>query len=306
MSSFTNTFYDRYHNNPNSTLLFKFNNIINYVKDNEYCCFVEGNTDPLFYSNLKNYGILNNIDLEKYIYLRKQEKIDGDNSGKQGVIDSYNYLFKNKNRNLKKCIFIVDHDYSGLENYKVPKNNGITMTKPYAFENYFLEDRNIKTIFNFYNISNHYDEFITKLNEFIKNIDDYNRLKSAITRYNHTGFIGNDIRYKKIYSDKDIFNFNFKKKDVPFNMTNMNKEIENMKKAVYTSIGAKSYYEYTTLKFSNKREWIKGHIIYDYLYNYLKQIHNIDLNNDYKKIVNMLDVDIEIKKGTGEVINNEN
>ncbi len=296
---FEQTFRNGIQNQPQSSLIYKFSQTINYIEDGKYCCFVEGKTDPKFYSNLKN-KVFSNISNYLFAkYLENSEEL----LGKSAVIQSYNYIATKVSNKLDKCIFIVDHDYSGLDNYKVVNKNAISITKPYAFENYFLEDRNVKLIFDYYNISYDYDNFSNLVDKFVADIDDYNRLKSATTAYTNTNINNSLVVIPNIYKDqlRDIFYFDFKK-DPYFYIDRMNREVENMKKYVKNSVGANNYYKYTSINFSNKREWIKGHIIFDFLRVYLKQIHNINIFKNYNEIVNNMDVDIIIKDGNGKKI----
>ena len=123
---------------PVSGTLFELNNI--NLKDYNYFCIVEGNTDEKFYSNInKNIIDLNN-SIVYYVY---QQHIGNKKilEGKKRVITSYeNILIQNKfhkdlnkYKDLNKLIFIVDHDYDGID-----KEYNISVTKLYAIENYFV------------------------------------------------------------------------------------------------------------------------------------------------------------------------
>ena len=84
---------------------------------------------------------------------------------------------------LDRCIFLIDHDYEGALSSKVvvPETlrDNLTITKLYSFENYFLIEENIDKIFKLFGLDD-VNVFKQKLNNFVEEIREYNRLKSAI------------------------------------------------------------------------------------------------------------------------------
>lgn len=292
---------------PRSSNTIKFNQKLAYLKPDEYCCFVEGSTDPNFYSNISNYSFIKHIKFDNYLYINgKMNEI----SGKMSVINSYLDIKELFDKYMSKCVFIVDHDYYGYSDLNLPKNNHISMTEPYSFENYFLIESNIKKIFDYYNINQYYDNFIKMFNEFLQESDLYNCYKFSTTRY--FDLKGAKFNYKKLYSPEEIFYFKFSNSGFSFNKEKMDKEIHNIKNAIErwnqnpgnNIMGVKNDINYTYKKYSKKQENFVGHTVYDFLDQYLRQVHNININNDYDMIVPLLDVKmLKIQDGTGKLLN---
>ena len=289
---------------PRSTNTIKFNQKIAYLKPDEYCCFVEGSTDPKFYFNISNYNFIKKIQYNNYLFVNNSKN---ENGGKLSVINTYLDIKELFSKYMNKCIFIVDHDYYGYSDINLPKNNHISMTEPYSFENYFLIDTNLEKIFIYYNIGDYYNGFYKMFNDFLEQIDDYNNYKFSTTRY--FGFEGAKFKYHGIYDQNDIFSFKFSNNSFSFNKDKMIKEINNIKKTIdiwgrnprNNIMGVNNDINYTYKKYSKKQEYFRGHIVYDFLDQYLRQIHNININNDYDKIVPLLDVKLlKVQDGEGK------
>lgn len=294
-----NNFYDEFNNfrknQPNSRMVLEFAGVREYLNKDYLVCFVEGPDDKKFYRFIRNKNTFKEIDKDNYIYANN----DKDESlGKKCVLLMYDYINNNYKDSLDKCIFVVDHDYNGLNGYKVNKDF-ITITKPYSIENYYLNKDNLYLIFNYINHLDDYNDFIELLDGFIYDLSDFVRLKSTITNLKKdSGF-----RYFKLYDNNKIFKFDFN--NVPyFNVDYLNEEVKNMKKAISTNTSALNYYNYLSKEFSGKVEWIRGHDIYKLLKYYIRYNYNIDIDNDkiHSDIIKMIDVDIDIKNGLGEIL----
>ena len=289
--------------------IIKYNEVYKNKIDN-YLCFVEGTSDVCFYSNLSNYRFLseNNCD---YI-----DNMDCDFVGKDKVIQQFNFVKRNNPSDLEKCIFIVDHDFDGVLSSKLYVSESdkerFSVTKPYAFENYFLTTENIEKIFKYFGISDD-DRYVfeKKLDQFVEEIGEYVRLKSTTTAVCKKG-----SKYKcyigpsSIYKSRDIFDFNFKNDDdFYFDKDLLGEEIKSMDFAIKNADSMKAlvYYYSVAPNFVNKREFVRGHDIYNFLEKYLlqnfnKNIHQDRNNKKYIDIIHLLDVDMEFRNGFGYLI----
>lgn len=293
-NEFYNSFINARNNEPNSKMLIEFNLKRDYLNEDNYISFIEGPDDKKFYRFIKNHEIINKIDKDNYIYSNNDLK---EINGKKGVITMYKYIDSNFPSYLDKCIFLVDHDYNGLEGYNLVKDSGITTTKGYAIENYFFTKDNIQKIFNYLKLDDYYLEFDKKLKMFLYDILEFTRLKSTITNNRF-------IRVKNIYSNKEIFKFDFKNNNY-FDKNIMYQENQNMLNEIKKNNRAFEYYKTKSYSFTNNPLWARGHDIYNFLYEYLKQVHNKNINefNIYKDLVKILDIDITIKDGMGNILN---
>ena len=270
------------------TIHYKVNQFIN--QGNNRLCIVEGATDRLFYSNLSNYNIP-----YKYIYSTDRRGL----IGKEAVINSMYSIFgddKLKNR-INKCVFIIDHDYLGAVTEENRYNSSIqerfSITKPYSFENYFLTEENLKKIFDYYNL-NDCDKFIKIYNEFFEEIKEFIRYKYTQVRVD----MEENIKYKCTYDNIDIFEFSFSNGTYEFDKPKMIAEIISLKRHINNYPIAKKIYEEDSKEFVENNTYIKGHDAFYFLQKYLYDIHDIYLDEyceDYKELVKILDIDMDIK-----------
>lgn len=292
-NEFLDEFTSSRKNQPNSKMLIEFNQRRNYLDEGTYVGFVEGPDDRNFYSSIKSNDNLRNINHDNYIYSNNDSK---ENRGKKGVIVMYNYINNRFPYYLDKCVFIVDHDYNGLDNYDVSNKDAITVTKAYAFENYFLMGDNVRKIFHYLKIDDDYEHFMNKLKYFLYDVSEFVKLKSTITNNKF-------LHVNSLYSNNQIFTFDFSEKDY-FKFDYMEKENENMLNVIKRNKGGYKYYKNKTDIFTNKVDWVRGHDIFNFLSAYLKYFHDKDISNEkvYNSIVKLLDVDIEVKDGEGTVL----
>ena len=292
-----------------------------YKKD-KYC-IIEGSSDQYFYSNIKCIDF--NKSITEFLYNSKKNNnlyIDKGSEkrfvGKNAVIQAYYMINKNDKLSplLNRCYFIVDKDYYGLNsnfyhNIDEEMEKCFSITKYHSFENYFLTEENIRKIFDYlekkYEISiEEYEKYYNKLMQFVNEISEYNRLKSSIVAvYNKNTKYYSYYKpsYKKKYSDEEIFNFDFKK-DNFYNKEMLLEEVEILKKAVFDSPEAKAYFENESIKFEKNKEFIRGHNIYNFFEEYLKQVFELDILRgfEYGKIVSLLNVEMDFHNGIGEVV----
>ncbi len=302
-------------------------NIYKNDKNIDYICYVEGPTDTTFYGNLKNCP-LSNKKIEFISMPTSQEGAFSDEIGKEGVISRYFsiYRFPNYKKLLSKSIFIIDHDFEGLTSEKYDPGEldetVFTITKPYAFENYFLTKSNLQKIFSYFNLSsNSYYKFEEYLNKLVYETSTYTRLKSSVTIACKKGKYKTYLPSSKciipsgnfagrVMEPKNIFHFDFLGKYQYFyNRKFLNIQNEKMKNSIKNDKKILDYYNNISIKFKNKIEYTRGHDIFNMLETYLMQIHNINIsqskfakNSRYKEIVRILDVDIDFVNGHGERI----
>ena len=293
MSNFYQEFNNARKNQPNSKMLMEFNQKREYIEEGHHVSFVEGPDDKRFYRFINGYEELHNVHKSDYIYSNNNSN---EAHGKSGVLLMYNYIHDKFSKYLDKCIFIVDHDYNGLVGYGVSNEKAITITKNYAFENYFVEDSNLEKIFNYFNISNDLDNFKNLLKRYIIDVGDFVRVKSTLTNNKQVHVTG-------IFSNNEIFKFNFSSPNY-FNSTYMEKEITNMFDAIKKNSKAYDFYLDKAKDYMHSYRWVRGHDIYNFLYEYLKQKHNKDLNSDmyYSDVVKLLNVDISVRDGNGNIL----
>ena len=149
-------------------------------------CFVEGNSDILFYKGVipKAYKLSQE---EVCFIVNHDSSFENDYynlHGKKSVINMCKYVF-NKHLNSKsQCKFIVDMDYDDLDlekhNLSDDIASRITVLPCYSFENYYFIDENLKSIFHVIFGSmdfSYYDEFVNLLAHFLLESSEYNAFK---------------------------------------------------------------------------------------------------------------------------------
>ncbi len=291
------------------------NNSYNY----RHICIVEGKTDKSFYENINSYDLKTRV---KYLWNFRDEKTyENSDVGKDAVIGSFISIKKNPKfySYIDKLIFIIDHDYDGAKSMKYEFNlyreNKISITDGYSFENYFLEENNVKKIFYYLGKT---DEDILRFEEKYKKflIDTYEffRLKSSTIEVKKKGSPCYDwyIRsYKTSLTNisKDIFEFNFKNTNY-FNITKMYNEINDMRYYVNKTgnYSAKLFYNKYSSSLVLDRKYVRGHEALNFLIAYLRDEFDIELcdnpaNKLYCELVRILDINFVIKNGLGEIIN---
>lgn len=322
-SNFKNEFINHMQDVPNSSRIIKYNE---YRTDKtiDYICYVEGPTDPDFYQNIKNTS-LSSKKIKFIRSLTTREGASKSDIGKEGVIKNY-YNISSTNE-LRKSIFIIDHDYEGLISEFYPKDdlnsNVFTITEGYAFENYFCTEENLLKIFNYFNLpKSEYDKFINLIYKFVEEISYYTRLKSCTTiackncKY-HTRLPSTSIFFlygpktgQKIESN-DIFNFDFNgKHNYYFYKVLMEKQNRKIENAIKNNKLIMEYFYNESIKFENNIRYVRGHDLYNFLEKYLYQKFNININpsikerrhSKYLDIVRILNIDISLVNGLGEKI----
>ena len=265
-------------------------------------CIVEGSDDRLFYSNIKgNFGekLFNNT----YFVYQKHSKYKKILEGKKRVLKSYQLINNNKSfGNLKsKMYFIVDKDLDEIEH-----NKYISVTKYYAFENYFFIKENLKKIFLYLGLTNNdYDNFESVLSYYIKLTQSFYEYSYTIT-YNYNILKNNKL---KRFEDREILLFTNNECKLTKNDYTEKRfiDIEKLKDEVLYKKNLVEQYTLNSDIFKNSSIYtIKGHHLYSLLESYLKIVHNKDINNNnldlYSKIVKKINVEMDFINCLGEKI----
>lgn len=294
--------------------------LTNSINSYSRFCIVEGSTDKPFYSNINDSKVNQDI---KYLWNVRDRN---DDTGKEAVISSYNRIIKDKNlegikKRIYKCVFIIDKDYDGAKcmnyEYNPMCEKCISITKGYSFENYFLEENNVKKIFNYLKLTNKdLERFEEKYKQFIQESTEYFRLRSSFIEQRKRGsecYSINGTPYKSLFNiSKEIFVFNFDKDHFDgeyFNKNNMKQEIEQMRKEINRSRNTKALYYYNKIskEIIKKRDNLRGHEAMNFLIAYLRDIFGIKLidnpaNNLFIKLVKLIEVDMKFVNGMGKEI----
>ena len=267
-------------------------------------CVVEGCDDRLFYSNVKNrVGKL--LFYNTYFIYQNHTNINKVLEGKKRVLKSYQLVTNNKNFNniRNKIYFIVDKDIDDI-NQNI--YNNISITKYYAFENYFLIKENLKKIFELLRLTNNdYENFEEILDYYINITKDFYKYSYTITsNYNM-------LKYQDVkkYDDRDILLFTNNDYNLSIldftnkrfiDLAKMNEEVSFKKEII------DSYALNTDMYENNSIYTIKGHHLYSLLEKYLSVIHNINISNKnillYSAIVKELFIEMNFINSLGEKV----
>lgn len=272
-------------------------------KCNKYC-IVEGSDDRLFYSNVKNrLGkiLFNNT----YFIYQKHTNYEKILEGKERVLKSYQLIDNNNafNKIRNKMFFIIDKDIDGMM-----KNiyGNISITKYYAFENYFFINDNLKKIFQFLKLTNNdYEKFEKILDYYINITKDFYKYSYTIT------FNYDKLKYQKVkkYNDSEILLFTNNDYNLSISDFNKNRFINliKMKEELAFKKNIIDIYFLNDTMFKNSSIYtIKGHHLYSLLEKYLSVMHNIDISNKnqtlYASIVKELFIEMDFINSLGEKI----
>lgn len=275
----------------------KINNIRNQ-KDVDYFCFVEGSSDERFYSLINHrFFSKNNI---KYVYRGYHEP--GEYKGKKAVILATKVVDVGFKRIKPKCVFIVDHDDYGLQEYSddVGKKylDMITVLPVYSFENFYFQRENINQILDNLVGENEKKKILLAIEDFHSAITDYYALKAvktAVHSMRKYSMYKDVCYYKPIKKDDEIFNFNYMQLDC-IDYESLSFEVEELKTLIIPVDTLRELYEWNKGRISNNFDFIKGHTIYDFLMNYLECNHKITTRgkNFFKMITYMVRIEIQV------------
>lgn len=305
MNTHNDAFYNELIGDRLSARLLKYNTQRTY---GETVCFVEGYMDELVYRNssidVLNKGVQYNTGNYNRIGSRIEEE------GKESVIHAYMSIRRTETlkMGLRSCVFIVDYDFEGVTSskYQLTKNQkaGISVTPYHSVESYFVEENNLGILFKKLCLTQHDAEVAyCELEKLSLQTSDFFALRGAITNQIIVGKVEGrmiKIGYKAKYSIKEIFN----RENIPFVKEGyLLEEVRAMKKEVFRIPGAKRKYDEIKKRVNGGPPYIQGHTAYDFLYSYLKENHDINLDKEVRNnrdLIKCLQIDIVIKAGNGK------
>lgn len=290
-NAFVQFFQNSLNDPPPIGMVMKYN-ALRTSKQYERFVFVEGSSDAIFYGKAQVADLSDN---SAYVYQTYQEG----NGGKESVFYAYNQIKNNKDllQDFNRCVYIVDRDWDltiRSKNKWVSKKDEtrITLTLGHSMECYFLEDNNVRTIFEEFNISEHYDNFINTYQEFIYETVNYWALKSTVIFASKMNI---SCRYKKQYSFDDIFSYDFRKQCC-YEIDKLLVEEENMLSAIEKNSDLMRYYEKWKKKISEEPRFIRGHDAFNFLFAYINYVSKKRITvREIFDLVDKLQINLEVR-----------
>ena len=291
--------YGRYHDS--SLAVVQRFNILRMNRENREFVFVEGSSDATFY---KNTSISILADKSAYLYA----EYDSDpniEKGKKVVYSAFDCIRKNENLRyeLDKCIFVIDRDYEYYRNNRV-----FSITEGHSMECYFLERDNIDIIFSYFNLTEKdansfwgmFYDFAGKCYEFfaLKGTWSYMIEETRKTRSNLTKC------YEKRNDNAEIFTFKFIGESYSFNEDKLNEEIDLLRDVLQSNKNFMPYYQKLYADIKDNPNMIRGHDAYEFLKQYLLQIHGITIHNNLKELIPVIKdmgVELDIKQIVNDI-----
>ena len=309
MSSFKDDFNIRLKNTPNIGIVMKYNSLRNNKAIPTFF-FVEGVTDEIFYSNLRNektskppaeyISALNNGFDSESCYV-----------GKTAVLEAFSVINSDSvlKKDIGRCVFLIDRDYDGINNYKIkiPRKdrNKFTVTPYHSLECFLFEEDNLKNIFKCLNIGSCLEEYRIMLEHFARESETYFAYQGTITACKDMNL---KIDYRKKYGLNEIFKFKFNKSNnYEFNRDKLITETELMRKSISKNDLAKQRYDTIYKSIRESCLNIHGHTLFGFLTQYLNDIHGIRLsikleNTNFVTIIDKIRIYMPIVYGDGHIV----
>ena len=301
-----------------SYVLMNLGTMVNKGYNYKKICIVEGSSDRIFYSNISCIDLNTNT---RYLWNYRSDDTYSDvDVGKDAVISSYNMIKKNPRvyELMKKCLFIIDRDYDGAKSmkyaYDVSREKNMCITLGHSYENFFLDENNIRKIFYFLGKNdNDILAFEKKFKQFLNDSFEFFRLKASTIEVKKKGSSCYDMYANNYHTDldlsKDIFDFKFDKEHFDndyFNKQLMNEEILRMRRYInyFENNSALYFYNNYSKSIISNRNNLRGHEAMNFLIAYLRDVYNIILvesfNNElFVNLVKILDVNMNFVNGLG-------
>lgn len=281
--------YGRYHDSSRAVVQ-KFN-ILRLFKENKEFIFVEGNSDETFYKNT-SISILR--DKSAYLYADYNPDSRGP-KGKKVVYAAYETIRNNDNLRyeLDKCLFIIDKDY---EYYK--KNHVFTITEGHSMECYFLERENVDIIFSYFKLTEaDAQKFWALFVDFAGKCYEFYALKGTWTYIyddkKRAEGISDGYRYLNDFAS--IFRFEFRDGSYSFCEEKLEIELKLLRDALNANNRFIPYYEKLYADIKDNPRMIRGHDAYEFLKQYLLQVHGITIHNNLKELIPVIkDMGVEL------------
>ncbi len=290
---------------PNSVFTYKINSLRNNPSI-EYFCIVEGKSDETFYNNTTISYL--NSDKTRYIFSEYSEN-SNDLAGKSAVVQAFKDYKRKFPYLMNRCIFIVDHDWDGLDykKYKLSKQDfeGITVTPCYSYENYFLYENNIECIFDYlFGEQNCKVNFKNDLMLFSQELSEYYALKNTYSRcYSEDALRRFLIKRNEFCNEESIIILNFKENTL-IDKSILNQEIKTIRSMIAWNNITIYYYNTYLNAIRNDIMCLKGKILFRFLKQYLLQKSRKDIGprniSLYSKLVSKLNIDLDVRFGNGK------
>lgn len=263
--------------------IIKYNAVRN--SDYKHIIFVEGNGDRLFYGNCPVPELSDNT---YYIFASMNDEY----KGKDSVMKSFEVIYNDTtlSSGMSKCIFLVDRDWDNRidgNQYRLNKKyiDDFTITRGHSMENYFLEEENLKVLFELFGKSSDYSGFLENYHTFIKETAYYWGLKSAKIYADKHNI---PARYSQKHSWDEIFSFCYKNETPEYHKNLLAEEIKNLENVFSSSPNLMDYAKKKEALIANTPRMVRGHQAFDYLNCYFKGKYGIELvisnKTEYKKI----------------------
>lgn len=259
--------------------------------------FVEGSTDKIFYENTNINELSNNAS---YFYRTLSDKFNSvEYKGKEAVFYSLKRILDNDklSSKLDKCKFIVDRDYTRVQRSKYTRlktadYTRVMVTKGHSMESYFLEESNLREILKKNRLD--HETFLEVFSEFQVEMSHYYSLKAIVTENYLTGA---NVRFKKKYSEAELFVFDFSKKKFWISQDKVEEECQRMKKALgsYTYLIRQA--ETLRMEIVSDRMMVRGHDAFWFLEQYVAQKANKQIvfpngnSSDLKMLIGSFNVE---------------
>ena len=205
--------------------------------------------------------------------------------GKESVLYCYNFIKNEKSFNMNTCTFIVDRDYDAkLQLIKIPLSNSdkknLCMTKGHSFENYFLDEVNLKYVFSELGLSDQdLSAFLQRFTKFLESTKSFFSAKAVITE----AYSKLHLHYKKKHDDNEVFSADIKNNN-GINSIILKEENSNQKVFIQSNrLEARLKY-YENILGQNLALYIRGHNVFEYLQAYLQCYHGMNLSSRNRKI----------------------
>lgn len=250
--------------------------------------FVEGSDDrrfysstdiPVFHTDLFFFSVHDDFENESLQVV-----------GKEAVLQCFTILKSRTDigNSFEKCVFIIDRDYDEDIEYSATKvqpdeKSRFSMTQGHSFENYFLRKDNLKTVFDYYGLSeSDLEEYYRHFEAFSERAGKYYAARATITAFHNSklSFYRPKHRNDRVFQNDILI-------DEGIDANAYKEEYTRMMEAINEHRECIEYYKKTKKEITQKPEMcIRGHNVYYHLEKYLLVHHRIRMRQDYKKLVN--------------------
>lgn len=287
---------------------------------------VEGKQDVVFYGNIN----IKMLDKSLFLFATSSEYFK-QLVGKQNVLSSYMLIKDNSvlGRNMNRYVFMVDHDYDGIDYYQPRLNSkyerfldkdkrNISVTSGYSFENYITTKENIDKIFEIVcelkglNKDEELKKFNEKYDKFKNEINEFFSWFACITYATKNNYFRHNLKLIKIddifkydFSSEEIYNKNILKEALQQRKNIIIENTEHLRKEIVDELKREQKKYYNKIIEEN---YIQGHTLYNFISEYFKYYLKFNLRMESKnkifinKVLNNLNIKFSINLGNGKRI----